>query len=366
MNWRTVGNLLKETSKEWNEDKASRLAAGLAYYAIFSLAPLLIIVIAIAGLVFGEDAAKGQIVGQIQNQVGKEAAGQIQTMLVMTSQKGTGTFATIIGIVTLLLGATGVFGQLQDALNTIWEVAPKPGRGVFGLIRDRFLSFAAVLGIGLLLLASLILSALLAAFITFAHNLLPGLETLLEILNTVFSFGVITLMIAMIYVILPDVKIAWRDVWVGSATTALLFTIGKTLIEIYLGRVAVGSAYGAAGSLVVILVWVNYSAQILLFGAELTHVYAKRYGSGIVPTKNAVLLTLEDRVHQGIPPTQYIEAVAQAQDGRPAAENIQTADQASDAQPRNYPQKHRSGFLTSLRRRLKLGGRKPSRKNRRG
>lgn len=316
--------LLKATFSKWTEDKVPRLAAALAYFTVFSLAPLLIISISIAAIFFGEDAARGQIVGQIQSLVGQEGAEAIESMIANANQVEGGVVATIVGIVTLLLGASGVFGQLQDALNTIWEVAPKPGRGIVNFIRIRILSFGMVLAIGFLLLVSLIASAVLAGLGTFMNGILPDLAPLWEVVNFVVSFGVITFLFALIYKVLPDVRITWGDVWIGAAFTAFLFTIGRTLIGIYLGSAAVGSAYGAAGSLVVILVWVFYSAQILLFGAEFTQVYARRYGSRIRPTSIAVPLTDEGRVQQGIPRTEYVKAIAEAEE-----------IQASESSPRS-------------------------------
>jgi len=302
VNIKTILALLKETFSEWNNDKASRLAAALAYYTVFSLAPLLIIAIAIAGAVFGEEAARGQIVAQIQGLVGRDGAQFIETAIENASQPKAGTIASVISIVVLLFGASGLFAQLQDALNTIWEVQPKPGRGLIGMIRDRFLSFTMVLGVGFLLLVSLILSAGLAALVNFLGNLIPGIGFLLETVNFILSFTITTLLFGLIYKTLPDVKIVWSDVWIGATITALLFSIGRFLLGMYLGNNSFGSTYGAAGSVVVILVWVYYAAQILFFGAEFTQVYARRFGSRIVPTKNAVPLTKEARAEQGMKP----------------------------------------------------------------
>jgi membrane protein len=302
-----IFELLKETYNEWSEDKAARLAASLAYYTVFSMAPLLIIVIAVAGLVFGREAAQGQIEAQIQGLIGEDSAEFVQTLIEASSNKTTGTIATVIGVVTLLFGATGLFGQLQDALNTIWEVTPKPGRGVMGIIKDRFFSFTMVLGIGFLLMVSLVVSAALAAVNEYVSGLFDNLAFLGQVINFIVSFGVITLLFAMIYKILPDVEIAWRDVWIGAAVTALLFTIGKFLIGLYIGHSAVASSYGAAGALVVILLWVYYSAQILLLGAEFTQVYAKRFGSRLVPDEDAVPVTEEARAQQGMPRAEAVE-----------------------------------------------------------
>ncbi|MEH2317177.1 YihY/virulence factor BrkB family protein [Nostoc sp.] len=303
MNLQAIWKLLQETFKEWSEDKASRLAAALAYYTIFSIAPLLIIVIAIAGAVFGEEAARGQIVGQIQGLVGKDGAQFIQTAIQNANKPHTGAIASIISVVVLLVGATGLFTELQDSLNTIWEVKPKPGRAINNMIRLRFLSFAMVIGIGFLLLVSLVISTALAALVTYFSNLIPGVDFLWQFLNFVISFAITTVLFGLIFKVLPDVKIAWSDVLIGAALTSFLFSIGRFLLGQYLGNGSFGSAYGAAGSLVVILAWVNYAAQILFFGAEFTQVYARRYGSGITPTKNAIPLS-DNTKHNGTNPTE--------------------------------------------------------------
>jgi membrane protein len=291
--------LLRTAGSEWVVDKAPRMGAALAYFTIFSMAPLLVITVAVAGLVFGPQAAQGQIVGQLQGLVGDEGALVIQDMLKNASQRASGIAATVLGVVALLLGAMGIFGELQDSLNTIWEVQPKSGRGIWGIIQDRLLSFAMVLGTAFLLLVSLVISAGLAA----VGSVLGawGVSIAGQIVTLVASFVVITLIFAMIFRFLPDAHIAWGDVWLGAAITALLFAIGKFLIGLYLGHSAIGSTYGAAGSLAVLLVWLYYSAQIFLFGAELTQVYANHYGSKITPAKNAVPLTEEARGEQGIP-----------------------------------------------------------------
>jgi membrane protein len=330
-----IFNLLKDTFKEWNEDKCPRLAAALAYYTAFSLAPLLIVVMSIAGFVFGEEAVRGQVQTQIQGVVGGQAAGAIQEMLANTNNHpASSILATVIGVVTLLLGAAGLFGSLQDALNTVWEVAPKP-QGIIVMLCQRFISFTMVLGIGFVLLVSLVLSALITAVQTWVKVQVPGQATILQILNIIISFGVITLLFAAIYKVLPDVKISWKDVWVGAAVTALLFTIGKYLLGLDLGQSSVASGFGAAGSFVVLLLWIFYSSQILLFGAEFTQVYARTYGSRIVPSKNAVDLSELARIHQGIPRTEEVAALAKghpttaAQQGKDpkAPKTVQTNDQ---------------------------------------
>ena len=279
--------LVKEAFQEWQQDKASLLAAALAYYTVFSITPLLVIAIAIAGAVFGQEAARGEILEQINGLVGEQGAQAIETALSNANQPQLGSVASIISVVILLIGASGVFAQLQQALNTVWNVQAKPDRGIWEFVRKRLLSFGMVLVIGFLLLVSLILSAILSGISKLEISLLPGLTPLWQVLNFGISFGFIALLFALIYKYLPDVKIRWKDVWVGAIITALLFTFGKFLIGLYLGRGSLGSTYGAAGSLIVFLAWVFYSAQILLFGAELTQVYARKYGKRIRPDRHA-------------------------------------------------------------------------------
>ena len=285
---------------EWMKDKIPQLGAALAFYSVLSLAPLLVIAIAVAGLVFGEEAASGQLDAQIRELVGKEGAEAVKEMLANAQKPGEGILASVVGVVTLLIAATGVFGQLQDSMNTIWEVEPKPGRGIWGLIKDRFLSLSMVFGIGFLLLVSLILSSVLSALGGAFGGVLPVPAALLQGVELLVSFTVVTLLFAMIYKFLPDVEIAWGDVWVGSVITALLFTVGKFAIGLYLGRSSFGSAYGAAGSLVVLLVWIYYSSQILFFGAEFTKAYANQKGSRIRPDEDARPVTAEARADQGL------------------------------------------------------------------
>ena len=298
---KVVWGFIKEAFEDWSEDRASRLAAALAYYTIFSLAPLLIIAIAIAGLAFGREATQGQIVNQISGLIGAEGAEGIETLIESASKPSSGVIATAFGIIVLLIGASGFFGQLQDGLNTIWEVKPRPGRGILGIIKDRFLSFTMVLGVGFLLLVSLVISAGVVALGEFLGTFMPGTVIVGYILNVIISLLVTTLLFATIFKILPDVKISWKDVWIGAAATAFLFTVGKLLLGLYLAKANIASAYGAAGSLVVILVWVYYSAMILFLGAEFTQVYANRYGSRIVPARDAVQVTEEARAQQGMP-----------------------------------------------------------------
>ncbi len=285
---RDIFELFKDTFEGWNRDHAQRLGAALAYYTVFSLGPLLMIVIAIAGLVFGAEAARNQILGQIQGLVGQQGAQFIQSAIQSASRPRDSIIATIIGIATLLLGALGVFGQLQDALNAIWGVKPKPNRGLIkGLIQDRLLSFTMVLGTGFLLLVSLALSAALNAAIRYLGGMLPFSANILEGANFFVSFVIFTILFAFIFKYLPDAEIGWGDVWIAGLLTSLMFVIGNFLLGLYLGNSAIASSYGAAGSVIIVLVWVYYSAQILFFGAEFSKAFALHYGKGIVPAPNA-------------------------------------------------------------------------------
>jgi membrane protein len=272
-------SIFRQAFLDWLDDKAMQMGAALAFYSVLSMAPLLMIAIAIAGLVFGEEAARGEVVGQMRSLVGTEGAEAIQAMLAHARKPGAGALASLFGIITLLFGASGVFGQLQEAMNVIWKVPDQKINGIVAFLNRRFLSFAMVLGTGFLLLVSLAASALIAAIGAQFGKLWPEWNLLLKFVNLSISFGTITLLFAMIFRLLPDVHVAWIDVWTGALVTALLFTCGKWLIGIYLTHAAVGSAYGAAGSLVVLTLWIYYSAQILLFGAEVTHVCSQFYGS---------------------------------------------------------------------------------------
>ena len=273
--------LIKEAAADWSHDKAPRLGAALAYYTVFSIVPLLVLFIAIIGLVFGQEAAQTTIVDQISTLVGERGAATIKEMIQRADQPTTGVVSSGIAVITLLFGAAGFFGQLKDALDTIWGVEPKEGRGMWGYIKDNLLSVVTVFGTGFLLLVSLIISATLAAVGKWFDNLLPLPEVALQGLNILLSFLIITGLFALIFKILPDAHIAWPDVWMGAAITSALFTLGKFAIGLYLGKSNVASGFGAAGSLVIVLVWVYYSAQILLYGAEFTQVYANRIGNRI-------------------------------------------------------------------------------------
>ncbi|QDT55958.1 hypothetical protein Pan44_40070 [Caulifigura coniformis] len=295
--WR---DLLVQTGREWSEDKVPRLGAALAFYTALSMAPLLVISLRVAALFFGDDAATGEIERQGQALIGKQGAEALQAMIENADNEQSGTLAAVLGVITLLFGASGVFGQLQESLNTIWEVQPRPGRGIWGLIRDRFLSFAMVMGSAFLLLVSLAMSTALSATVAFVGHGRGDLHSLFTIGNTVVGFVVITGIFAVTFKMVPDVKIAWKDVWVGAVITSLLFAIGKFALGLYLGRSSMASSYGMAGSLIVLLVWVYYSAQIVFFGAEFTQVYANRYGTQIVPSSNAIAATEESRTQQGL------------------------------------------------------------------
>ncbi len=275
-----IWTLSKAAFSSWLNDYAPSMGAALAYYTMFSIAPLILIVISTAGLVFGEEAVRGEIFGQLQGLMGDQGAQAVQGLLESVSEPKEGMAGTIIGTVLLLIGATTVFGELQDAFDRIWRVPDRDKTGgVWQLIRARLLSFGIILGIGFLMMVSLIFSAVMAALGKWWGPLFSNLEALATILNFVFSFVLMTAMFAMLYKFMPRVTIHWRDVWAGAAVTALLFTIGKILIGIYIGKSAISSGFGAAGSLVVVLVWVYYSAQIFLLGAEFTRVYAHAHGS---------------------------------------------------------------------------------------
>jgi membrane protein len=285
-----VFSLLKQTFQEWLQDKAPQLGAALAYYTVFSLAPLVLVLLAIVGMIFRDDpgGAWNKITQQMSYFLDPSALQVVQSIAQKASQPGKSTIATLIGIALALFGASGVFGQLQDALNTIWGVKAKPSQGIWGFLRSRFLSFAMVAGICFLLLVSLAIEALLKGFSHYVQSILPGGIVIALSVYLIFDFAVVVLLFALIFKFLPDVKIQWRDVWIGAVITAILFGIGKWLLGFYLGSGAAGSAYGAASSLITLLLWVYYSSQILLFGAEFTQVYAARAGREFKPSEYAV------------------------------------------------------------------------------
>lgn len=284
---RSLFGLVKQTFQEYSDDRVPQLAAAIAYYTIFSLAPLLVIVVSIAGYVFDQEQARQAILGEMRVLVGREGAAFIRQLMQAAGQdRAAGTVASLVGVGAMLFGATGAFVALHDALNRIWGAEPLQIHGVLDFIRKRFLSFTLVLGAGFLLLVSLVVNTALAALADLIRSHMPGSDILLFSVHWAIAFGLITILFAMIFKILPDVQIRWRDVWVGAAVTALLFNLGKEAIGIYLGNSAVGSAYGAAGALVLLLLWIYYSTQVLLIGAEFTQVYARRYGAPFLPVKH--------------------------------------------------------------------------------
>jgi membrane protein len=311
--------MLQEAASSWVDDHAPSMGAALAFYTLFSIAPLLLIVISVAGLVFGQQAARGEILEQITGLVGVDSARAIESLLQGLNHPGAGVMGTLVGLVAMLIGATTVFAELQDAMDRIWRAPSRPsGGGLWRMLRARMLSLGLVLGIGFLLIVSLIASAALAALGKWWEVWFNDVAVLANVLNVAVSFALIATMFAMIYKWIPRVKVAWRDVWVGAALTAALFTVGKTLIGLYIGRSGVASPFGAAASLVVLLLWVYYSAQIFLLGAEFTWVYARRMGSlkGAVPDRLATSprVPLRDAVAPGTParvqaPERFTHAV---------------------------------------------------------
>ena len=295
-----VLDLLIQTCNEWYEDKAERLGAALAFYAAFSIAPMLVIVVAVIDFFYDGDTL-GHVRAQIALLIGDNAAEAVVATIQGVKAAEGGITATAIGLITLFVGSTLVFAQLQDAMNTIWEVRPKPRRLWWDILRMRLLSFAMVLAVCFLLLVSLVISAVLAATSAYLQSLVPETKPVWPVVDFLVTFAITTVLFAMIFKILPDVHIHWNDVWIGAAATAVLFTIGKIVIGLYLGRNSLSSAYGAAGSLVVILTWVYYSSQILFLGVEFTQVYANSYGSKVRPARGAISMSEYARISQGIP-----------------------------------------------------------------
>ncbi|MGB3404583.1 MAG: YihY/virulence factor BrkB family protein [Microcoleaceae cyanobacterium] len=288
MNFKKIWKLLKQAVKEWQQDKVPILAAALAYYMVFSVAPMVIIVIAVLGFIVGESVARQEVIQQMEALIGPEATETVRNVIQNQFKPSSNIIATVVATLTVIFGATTVVVQLKQALNMIWDVAVKPGQGVKGFIKTRILSILMVLGIGLILLLSLISSAILAGVNQTLEQYVPVPSIVWSLADNLISVILMTLLFGQIYRVLPDVEISWKDVVVGSVITAMLFTLGKAGISIYLGNSSVGSAYGAAGSLVIFLMWVFYSAQIFLFGAEVTKVWARTYGSKIRPSENAV------------------------------------------------------------------------------
>jgi len=272
--------LAKKSVQGWIDDDVSSLGAAVAFYTVFSLAPLLMIVITVAGLFWGREAVQGEVLSQVSGMVGESGAAAVRGVIQSADEPAQGAVATLVSIVVLIVGSTTVFAELQSALDRIWEVPAQARKtGIWNLLRKRLLSFGLVLGLAFLLMVSLVISAGLAAFGTWTNDLMPGWETVLQVLNTVISFAIITVLFAMIFKFMPQAKVAWRDVWVGALVTAVLFEIGKFLIGLYVGKSTLASSYAAAGSLVVVLMWVYYAAQVFLLGAEFTWAYATEHGS---------------------------------------------------------------------------------------
>ncbi len=288
LNYKSIWKFISDVFDKWMDDKAPKLGAAVAFYTIFSLAPLLLISISLSGIIFGEDAARGKIVEEVQGLIGRNGAEIIQTAIKGASDMESGIIAAIISLITLFIGATAVFVELQDSLNMVWNIKPKPGRGIIkGLIRDRLISFSMVVGIGFLLLVSLIISAALSALTDYmSEHIFAIPASILQLANIIVSLFIFFLVFSMIFKVLPDVEIHWSDVWMGALVTAVLFELGKYLIGLYLGNSSYSSTYGAAGSLVILLLWVYYSAQIVFLGAEFTQVYSNKFGSGILPSKH--------------------------------------------------------------------------------
>ncbi|MEO5718268.1 MAG: YihY/virulence factor BrkB family protein [Chthoniobacterales bacterium] len=287
---------MKNTTIEWWNDNTFRLAASLAFYTIFSVAPVLLITVGTASLFFARETAVNQVVGEIQRMVGDQGASAIRQVLESTAGLGKGAWAITVGVVTLILGASVVFAELQSSLNQIWGVKSEVRRGVIlDLVLDRLRSFSIAFGVGFLLMVSLVLSAALSALQDYLTNWMPSLPWLWQTGNIVISFFVVAVLFAMVYKFLPDVQIEWRDVWIGAFVTSILFNGGKYLISIYLGHAAIGSVFGAAGSFAVLLVWIYYSALISFFGAEFTQVYARRHGRQIRPKGHARAVGKPDR-----------------------------------------------------------------------
>ena len=286
MNLKLLPLLLKRSFTDWNEDNAPRLGASLAFYTILSISPLVILVVAIVSLVFDRASAQAHLLAQVQSTMGPDGRKAVETMLASGQKASSGIFATVIGLLTLIFGASGVFGELRAALNTIWDAKPEASSGIWGMLRERFFSIGMVFSVGFVLLVSLLASAGLSAITKYFNGFLPIPAFVLGVINFLVSFLGIALLFALILKYVPETKVEWADVRVGALVTALLFTIGKSVLGLYLGKASPGSAYGAAGSLVVLVVWIYYSAQIFFFGAEFTHVHALSKKGTLEPVKN--------------------------------------------------------------------------------
>jgi membrane protein len=320
--------LVKTTFNDWLDDDALRLGASLAFYTVWSIGPLLLVVISVAGLAFGRAAAQGEVVASLRSLVGDAGAQSIQEAIVHANDSGHTLLANIVGIIALLFAASGVFGELKSSLNIVWDVTAKPG-SFWLTVKQRFLSVTMVLGTGFLLLVSLILSAALSAIGSRVQDRIPGSEAVWHVVHIVFSLGITTIVFTLMFKAIPDAKIGWKDVWLGGFVTAIMFTVGQVLIGLYLGKTSVGSAYGAASSLMIVLLWVFFSSCILFLGAEFTQVYANMYGSKIGPTENAI------GVPKGVTPAAAAEAAKNV--ARPA-----TRTSAGSGSPQAVPNGERA------------------------
>ena len=300
-----LANVLRGSLYEWNQDKAPRMAGALAFYTIFSLTPIVIVSVWIGGLFFGRVEAQAELLEQARFLVGEHGVAALELLIENAPSRPRSAFATVLGLALMFLAATGAFAELKDAMNTIWEVQPRPGLGLAEMVRDRFLSFALVLVIGFFLVVSLVLSAALDAAGRAIGGYFPDLD-FIRAGSAAMTMSFVTVLFALIYKALPDAQVRWRDVWLGAAVTALLFGAGKLLFGLYLGQSAIGASYGAAGSLVIVILWAYYSALILLFGAEITQVQARLRGQAIRPSVGAVHVTEHDRLQQGIPVPQDV------------------------------------------------------------
>ena len=271
--------LLKETVSQWSDDHAPMLGAALAYYGVFSLGPLLLVVISMAGFLLGKEAAQQDVFELLRGAVGEQGAQALSLLLANAFRPGHGAIATLVGLVSLLMGAAGVFGQLQDALNMIWKTPPRPDRGIWGMVWDQVLQVSMVLAVGFLLMLTLVMSTLLSALSTRLSHWLPGVNQLWHVTQLGLTFAFVTLVFGLLFKYLPNVRLHWKDIWIGALTTALLFTLGEFAIGLYLALAAPASIYGAASSLVALMLWMYYSAQVFFFGVEMTKVYAHRHGS---------------------------------------------------------------------------------------
>lgn len=344
MNFKEIWKLLKETVSEWQFNQVSLLASSLAYYTVFSLAPMMIIVITIIGAIFGEAAAQGEVVGRIQGVVGSEGARVIETAIANIREDTTGgSFRLIFSLGFLIFGASGVFVQMQNALDRIWEVKPEPGRNILHFLRKRLLSFAMVLIIAFLLLVSLVVNTALAALIDFLGDFLPNVSYVWQLLSFLVSLGMVTLLFAAIYTILPDAEVQWRDAFVGAIITAILFMLGQYLFGVFLSQTNFGSAYGVAGSFIIIITWIYYTSHILFIGAEFTKVYARKHDSPIIPEEHAVNRSSNKQTR--------LQLLGQKQDSQAVKSQRDHSSNSSSRQLANYRRRRNSGnWLTTLAR----------------